>query len=71
VLSIPVAGFVNALSLSNSGRILVAGIGQEHRLGRWTTNKQARNGLNIIRLPIQAEEERAPLPRVTAPSNFE
>ncbi|KFM79342.1 U3 small nucleolar RNA-interacting protein 2, partial [Stegodyphus mimosarum] len=35
VLRIPVAGFVNTLQFTQSGKYLIAGIGQEHRFGRW------------------------------------
>ncbi|KAH7948099.1 hypothetical protein HPB52_018486 [Rhipicephalus sanguineus] len=34
VASIPVEGFVNALVFNSSGDVLVAAVGQEHRLGR-------------------------------------
>ena len=51
LLTIPMTGFVNSLAFSSSGKFLVAGIGQEHRLGRWESIKQARNGVRIIPLP--------------------
>uniref|UniRef100_A0A8C9S0V3 U3 small nucleolar RNA-interacting protein 2 n=1 Tax=Scleropages formosus TaxID=113540 RepID=A0A8C9S0V3_SCLFO len=50
LFSIPVVGFVNSLKFSNSGNFLVAGVGQEHRLGRWWRIKEAKNGLYIIPL---------------------
>lgn len=49
---IPVAGFVNGLCLSSNGRQLVAAIGQEHRLGRWSRIKEARNGVYVVPLPL-------------------
>ncbi|KAJ8409348.1 hypothetical protein AAFF_G00235460 [Aldrovandia affinis] len=50
LFSVPVAGFVNSLKFSSTGDFLVAGVGQEHRLGRWWRNKEAKNGLYIIPL---------------------
>ncbi|XP_076124489.1 U3 small nucleolar RNA-interacting protein 2 isoform X1 [Alosa pseudoharengus] len=56
LFSIPVAGFVNSLKFANSGKFLVAGVGQEHRLGRWWRVKEAKNGLYIIPLKRKAPE---------------
>ncbi|KAE8298467.1 U3 small nucleolar RNA-interacting protein 2 RRP9-like protein [Larimichthys crocea] len=50
LFSVPVSGFVNSLKFSSSGQFLVAGVGQEHRLGRWWRIKEARNGIYIIPL---------------------
>ncbi|XP_078270485.1 U3 small nucleolar RNA-interacting protein 2 isoform X1 [Rhinoraja longicauda] len=50
LFDIPVVGFVNCLKFSNSGDFLVAGVGQEHRLGRWWRLKEAKNGICIIPL---------------------
>ena len=48
---IPCVGYVNSISCATSGRFLVAGVGQEHRTGRWTDNvKSARNGIAIVDL---------------------
>jgi len=55
LLTIPCTGFVNSLSFSRSGRYLVAGVGQEHRFGRWWRLQEARNGILIIRLPVKTE----------------
>lgn len=57
VATIPVEGFVNALSFENKGRFLLAGVGQEHRLGRWERIKTAKNGLVLIALPNVNDEE--------------
>ncbi|XP_073682241.1 U3 small nucleolar RNA-interacting protein 2 isoform X1 [Garra rufa] len=57
LFSVPMAGFVNSLKFSNSGKFIVAGVGQEHRLGRWWRIKEARNGLYIIPLKRQAQEQ--------------
>ncbi|CAJ0940890.1 unnamed protein product [Ranitomeya imitator] len=45
---IPLVGFVNSLQFSSSADFLVAGVGQEHRLGRWWRLKPAKNGLYIV-----------------------
>ncbi|NWV77962.1 U3IP2 protein, partial [Dasyornis broadbenti] len=47
---IPLVGFVNSLKFSATGDFLVAGIGQEHRLGRWWRIKEAKNSICIIPL---------------------
>ena len=46
----PVAGFVNDLAFSADGRALVAAVGQEHRLGRWTRLKEAKNCVVVVPL---------------------
>lgn len=38
-----VKGFVNSLAFANSGRFLLAGTGQEPRMGRWARNPDAEN----------------------------
>ncbi|KAM5125052.1 U3 small nucleolar RNA-interacting protein 2, partial [Mantella aurantiaca] len=48
LLSIPLVGFVNCLQFSSTADFLIAGVGQEHRLGRWWRLKEAKNGLYII-----------------------
>uniref|UniRef100_A0A8D0FZA8 U3 small nucleolar RNA-interacting protein 2 n=1 Tax=Sphenodon punctatus TaxID=8508 RepID=A0A8D0FZA8_SPHPU len=50
LFDIPQVGFVNSLKFSNAGDFLVAGIGQEHRLGRWWRIKEAKNSICIIPL---------------------
>lgn len=47
-------GFVNALTFSSNGKTLIAGIGQEHKLGRWWRIKNAKNALCII--PLERRE---------------
>jgi ribosomal RNA-processing protein 9 len=53
VAHLGVPGFINDISFGSSGRILVAAIGREHRLGRWEKMKtsEAKNGIQIVRLP--------------------
>eukprot|EP01125_Pyxidicula_operculata_P004832 TRINITY_DN1801_c0_g1_i1.p1 TRINITY_DN1801_c0_g1~~TRINITY_DN1801_c0_g1_i1.p1 ORF type:complete len:485 (-),score=99.71 TRINITY_DN1801_c0_g1_i1:31-1275(-) len=50
IKDIPLPGWVNSLSFSKSGKYLVAGVGQEHRLGRWTRIASAKNGVYLIKL---------------------
>ncbi|XP_076012911.1 U3 small nucleolar RNA-interacting protein 2 isoform X2 [Genypterus blacodes] len=61
LFSVPVSGFVNSLKFSSSGQFLVAGVGQEHRLGRWWRLKEAKNGIYIIPLKRKPQEEEAKL----------
>ncbi|XP_066017060.1 U3 small nucleolar RNA-interacting protein 2-like isoform X1 [Pocillopora verrucosa] len=51
LFSVSMVGFVNALAFSNNGNNLIAGIGQEHRLGRWWRLKKAKNCVCVI--PLQ------------------
>ncbi|KAM7444018.1 pre-rRNA processing protein [Porites harrisoni] len=55
LFSVPMVGFVNALEFSNDGNTLIAGIGQEHRLGRWWKLKNAKNCLCVI--PLKRTEQ--------------
>ncbi|XP_053214493.1 U3 small nucleolar RNA-interacting protein 2-like isoform X2 [Panonychus citri] len=48
IFTIPVVGVVNCLQFVNDGDYLVAGIGREHRLGRWWNLKEAKNSIMII-----------------------
>ena len=43
-------GFVNALTFSSAGDYLVAGIGQEHRFGRWWKEMGTKNRVTVIPL---------------------
>jgi ribosomal RNA-processing protein 9 len=50
--TLAVDGFVNSLSMSS--QIIVAGTGQEHRLGRWWRHKGSLNKVVVWRLPPQS-----------------
>jgi ribosomal RNA-processing protein 9 len=54
---LPARGFVNALAFARSGRFLVAGVGQEPRMGRWLRDPAARNGLLVHELTLRDEDE--------------
>ena len=48
-------GFVNALKFAQDGKYLIAGIGQEHRLGRWWRLKDAKNSICVIQLNLKTD----------------
>jgi hypothetical protein len=43
---------VNDLKFSSDGTNLIVAVGQEHKLGRWSTNKSVKNTISIIKLDI-------------------
>lgn len=51
---LPARGFVNSLQFAKSGKFLVAGMGQEQRLGRWTRDGAAKNGLLVHQLNLRS-----------------
>ena len=51
VASLRVPGIINGLAFSYDGSVLVAAVGQEHRLGRWWRYGKAKNGLLVVALP--------------------
>lgn len=57
VAQIELAGFVNCLAISACGGWLVAAVGQEHRLGRWWRDKQARNRVHVAAIPQMEQAE--------------
>ncbi|RDY01557.1 U3 snoRNP-associated protein-like EMB2271, partial [Mucuna pruriens] len=50
--NVPLAGFVNSLTFAKSAEFLVAGVGQEPRLGRWGRYPEARNAVSILPLKL-------------------
>ncbi|KAF9926714.1 pre-rRNA processing protein [Linnemannia zychae] len=58
--TIPMIGMINDLQLYqptlSKKTVLVAAVGQEHRLGRWMRIKEGRNGLRIIELTAKSKE---------------
>ena len=52
---LPARGFVNALEIASTGRFLVAGLGQEPRLGRWARDCKAKSGILIHPIPLADE----------------
>lgn len=53
---IPVTGFVNSLTFTSDAKHLIAGIGQEHRLGRWWRLKEGKNIIVVIPFELQDKE---------------
>ncbi|KAK3027540.1 hypothetical protein RJ639_041731 [Escallonia herrerae] len=47
LFELPLVGFVNSMAFAKSGKFLVAGVGQEPRLGRWGRLATARNGVYV------------------------
>ncbi|KAM4118819.1 hypothetical protein ACJW30_03G011400 [Castanea mollissima] len=52
LFDLPLVGFVNSLAFAKSGQFLVAGVGQEPRLGRWGRIKSAQNGIAVHSLKL-------------------
>ncbi|XP_057433277.1 U3 snoRNP-associated protein-like YAO [Lotus japonicus] len=50
--NVPLVGFVNSLAFAKSAQFLIAGVGQEPRLGRWGRIPEARNGVSILPLKL-------------------
>uniref|UniRef100_A0A5K3FCK8 WD_REPEATS_REGION domain-containing protein n=2 Tax=Mesocestoides corti TaxID=53468 RepID=A0A5K3FCK8_MESCO len=46
------AGYVNSLAFSNDGQWLAAGIGQEHRLGRWEDRRKVNDVVCLLPINI-------------------
>ncbi|XP_010923673.1 U3 snoRNP-associated protein-like EMB2271 [Elaeis guineensis] len=55
LFSYPLVGFINSLAFAKSGRFLLAGVGQEPRLGRWGRVPAARNGVAIHSIRLKEE----------------
>ncbi len=49
-------GFVNDLKFTSDGNYLIAAIGQEHKLGRWSIVKNVKNSTLVIKLNISNEQ---------------
>ena len=63
VTSVQAPGFVNGVQLSVRGRLLVAGMGQEHRMGRWERIQAGRNGVLVVPLrdtDVDIDDDDAP-----------
>lgn len=52
---VPARGFVNSIQVASSGRFILAGMGQEPRLGRWGRDAGARNGVQLHQLSLADE----------------
>jgi ribosomal RNA-processing protein 9 len=54
---LPALGFVNGLAVERRGRLVVAAVGPEPRLGRWGKVEGARPGLVVHALDVAPEED--------------
>lgn len=45
-------GFINDLAVTKNG-ILFGGLGQEHRLGRWIRTTDVKNGVFVMKIPLE------------------
>lgn len=48
-------GFVNGISVSRRRNVMAIAVGDEHRLGRWSKIKGAKNCVKFISLPLEGE----------------
>ena len=56
-IKIPKCGFINVMKWTEKGDKIICGIGTEHRLGRWEHINGAKNGIAIIKLPINCMDD--------------
>lgn len=56
LFSVPLVGFINAIKFSKDEKFLVVAVGKEHRLGRWYTEKDAKNSVVVLRLKITSTQ---------------
>lgn len=54
IMEAKVEGNINCMSFTTDGLYLIAGVGQEHRIGRWHTKKNVKN--NIVLIPLIKKE---------------
>lgn len=65
ISNVAVPGFINGISMHEDGRLLVAAVGQEHRLGRWQRMDHVKNGIVVMRMEgavddmLSSDEEEA------------
>lgn len=50
MFTVPVTGCVNSIAFTSDDNYLIAGIGQEHKFGRWFRIKEAKNCIMLIKL---------------------
>jgi len=56
IREIPVVGTVNSIQITLDSTAIVLAVGQEHKLGRWWSDKAARNRVMVYPLSIAEEE---------------
>jgi len=50
--ALPLPGWINGLAITPSASLLVVGVGQEQRLGRWERRAEGKTGIYVI--PLRA-----------------
>lgn len=50
LFTIPLVGFINSIKFTSDGTKLLVAVGREYKLGRWITEKTAKNGIYVIPL---------------------
>uniref|UniRef100_A0A0L8GPK9 Ribosomal RNA-processing protein 9 n=1 Tax=Octopus bimaculoides TaxID=37653 RepID=A0A0L8GPK9_OCTBM len=50
LFTVQIPGFINCIQFSKDGSFVAAGVGQEHKSGRWWRIKEAKNAVCIIKL---------------------
>lgn len=56
LMEIPVKGFVNGLQFNRDGTAIIVAVGQEHKNGRWWTDKEAKNCIVVV--PLEQKEKK-------------
>ncbi|CAI9737310.1 small nucleolar RNA-interacting 2 [Octopus vulgaris] len=50
LFAVQIPGFINSIQFSKDGSFVAAGVGQEHKSGRWWRIKEAKNAVCVIKL---------------------
>ena len=58
------------MKFSEDGAYLIAAIGQEHKLGRWSISKNAKNTIAIIKLNISDNQNEHSQSETTIPNKL-
>lgn len=51
---VAIRGYVNSLKFTTDGKLLVAAVSSDYRLGRWTPSIKQKPGIHIIKLTIDS-----------------
>ena len=46
------------MKFSEDGKYLIAAVGQEHKLGRWSSKKNAKNSIVIFKMEILSDDKK-------------
>jgi len=53
----PINGIINSIKISHDHKTIAVAVAQENRTGRWNVDKNAKNGIYIIKLDSENENE--------------